>query len=155
MASVPIQIDGVFYPHARGGVPSQPVKGTFLGQASIFGLGIGGGPIQPPNGGGGIPDLPPGFWPGDPPPRPHPQPPPVIGGGPIIPLPPETPSLPPPGSPPVHVGNTQPVNPMTPPAAVLIEYPGIGKVVVPQPTQSVQIPVPPMPTPAQPGATPA
>jgi hypothetical protein len=55
----------------------------------------------------------------------------------------------------VHIGNTQPVNPMTPPAAVMIEYPGMGKVVVPQPTQSVQIPVPPVPSPVQPGATPA
>jgi hypothetical protein len=46
---------------------------------------------------------------------------------------------------------------MTPPAAVVIQYPGMGRVLVPQPTQSVQIPVPPVPspTPAQPGATPA
>jgi hypothetical protein len=156
MASVPIQIDGTFYPHARGGVPSQPVKGTMLGHASIYGLGIGGGPIQPPDGGngggGGEPVFPahpivhpPGIWgPTDPRPS-HPI---------VIPLPPETPGLPPPGSPPVHIGNTQPVNPMQPPAAVMIEYPGLGKVVVPQPTQSVQIPVP-APSPAQPGATPA
>ena len=155
MAAIPIQIDGVFFPHAKG---SQPVKGTFLGHASIFGLGIGGGPIAPPDGGGGIPDLPPGFWPGDPPPRPHPTPPGIWGGGNqpfptppiVIPLPPDTPNVPPPGSPPVHVGGTQPVNPMTPPAAVMIEYPGLGKVVVPQPTQSVQIPVPPGATPTPP-----
>ena len=157
MAAVPVQIDGVFFPHARGG---QPVKGTFLGHASIYGLGVGGGPVFPPDGGGGIPDLPvdpgyghpiapPGFWPGTPPERPHPQPPPVIW-----PLPPETPNLPPPGSPPVHIANTQPINPMTPPAAVVMEYPGLGKVVVPQPTQSVQIPVPPGATPAPPVATP-
>jgi hypothetical protein len=55
----------------------------------------------------------------------------------------------------VHIANTQPINPMTPPAAVLIDYPGMGKVVVPQPTQSVQIPVPSQPSPAQPGAQPA
>jgi hypothetical protein len=54
----------------------------------------------------------------------------------------------------VHIANTQPINPMTPPAAVVMEYPGLGKVVVPQPTQSVQIPVPPGATPAPPVATP-
>jgi len=158
VAAIPIQIDGVFFPHAKG---SQPVKGTMLGQASIYGLGIGGGPIfPPPDGGGGTPDWPPphpehpiwgppGFNP------PGPGMPPGIGGGPIIPVPPETPNLPPPGSPPVHLAGTQPVQPVTPPAAVVIQYPGIGRVLVPQPTQSVQIPVPPVPTPAPPGATPA
>lgn len=48
--------------------------------------------------------------------------------------PPGAPNVPPPGSPPVMVGGTQPVNPMVPPPAVIIEYPGIGKVMVPQPT---------------------
>ena len=152
MASVPIQIDGTFYPHARGGVPSQPIKGTMLGHASIYGLGVGGGPIFPPNGGnggGGDGDAhpehpifyPPGIWgPTDPRPS-HPI---------VIPVPPDTPNLPPPGSPPVHIANTQPVQPMTPPPAVVIDYPGMGKVVVPQPTQSVQIPVPPGATPTPP-----
>jgi hypothetical protein len=152
MASVPVQIDGVFYPHARGGVPSQPVKGTFLGYASIFGLGVGGGPIVGPPDGGGGGDGQPG----------HPEHPifypPIISGPPgpwptppiVIPVPPDTPNIPPPGSPPVHIANTQPVTPMTPPQAVIMNYPGLGKVVVPLPTQSVQIPVPPGATPTPP-----
>jgi hypothetical protein len=44
MASVPIEIDGVFYPHARH---MSPVKGTMVGQAAIIGLGVGGGPMPP------------------------------------------------------------------------------------------------------------
>ena len=167
MAAVPIQIDGVFFPANK---MQAPVKGSFLGHASIFGLGIGGGPIMPPDGGigeppvvGGGPIFPPGIWPtppggGKPPgiwgptdPRPtHPI---------VIPLPPETPNLPPAGSPPVAIEGTQPVNPMTPPPAVLIDYPGIGKVVVPQPTESVPMPphadhsLPP-PQPSMPPAVP-
>jgi hypothetical protein len=47
MAAVPIQIDGVMYPQERGSVP-RPVKMTILGQASIWGLSVGGGPIVPP-----------------------------------------------------------------------------------------------------------
>jgi hypothetical protein len=139
MATVPVQIDGVLWDQAS----KKPYKVTLLGQASIYGLGVGGGPIVPPDGGNGPPSIgggpifppeisgPPGPWPT----------PPIV-----IPLPPETPNLPPPGSPPVHIAGTQPVNPMTPPAAVLMEYPGIGKVVVPQPTQSVPAPVPPDPS---------
>jgi hypothetical protein len=44
MASVPIQIDGVLWDHAQ----KKPTKVTLTGQASILGLGIGGGPIVPP-----------------------------------------------------------------------------------------------------------
>ena len=150
MAAVPIQIDGVFYPHAKN---MAPIKGTMLGHASIYGLGVGGGPITPPDApnGGGEPGYPahpiynPPIISG--PPGPWPSPPIYL---PPIPVPPDTPNLPPPGSPPVHIANTQPVQPMTPPQAVLIDYPGLGKVLVPQPTQSVQIPIPtpPQPTPA-------
>ena len=134
MASVPVQIDGVLWDQAN----KKGHKVTLLGQASIYGLGIGGGPILPPDGGGGEPPTigggpifppeisgPPGPWPT----------PPIV-----IPLPPNTPNVPPPGSPPVSIEGTHPVNPMTPPAAVVMEYPGIGKVVVPQPTQSVPLP---------------
>jgi hypothetical protein len=146
MASVPVQIDGVLWDQAN----KKAHKVSLVGQASIFGLGVGGGPIigggEPPTIGGG-PIFPP-----------------EIGGGPIfppgsggehpahpivIPIPPNTPNVPPPGSPPVMIEGTQPINPMTPPAAVLMEYPGLGRVVVPQPTQSVPAPVPPpVPSPA-------
>jgi len=87
MASVPIQIDGVFYPYRRDAA-SQPIAGSMIGQAFVVGLGVGGGPImpiQPPDGGppgGGEPPLgiwgPPGPWPTPPialPPDPGPIPP--------------------------------------------------------------------------------
>jgi hypothetical protein len=165
MASVPIEISGVLFDKTAR--TQQSV--VLIGEASIYGLSIGGGPIMPPDGPPPIAGwTPPGYHPS------HPiapgGPPPTIGGGPIYPpiisgppgpwptppihippvnpiqpLPPNLPNVPPPGSPPVHVGGTQPIQPITPPAAVVIDYPGIGKVVVPQPTDSVSIPVPPDP----------
>jgi len=152
MAAVEVTITGMLYDKINR--TTQNV--VLVGEASLTGLGIGGGPLPPgpgqPPGSGGVPVFPshpiyhpPGI---SGPPGPWPTPPIVI------PMPPDTPNLPPPGSPPVHIANTQPVQPMTPPAAVVIDYPGMGKVVVPQPTQSVQIPVPPGATPAPPVATP-
>ena len=152
MAAVEVTITGMLYDKINR--TTQNV--VLVGEASLTGLGIGGGPLPPgpgqPPGSGGVPVFPshpiyhpPGI---SGPPGPWPTPPIVI------PVPPDTPNLPPPGSPPVHIANTQPVQPMTPPAAVVIDYPGMGKVVVPQPTQSVQIPVPPGATPAPPVATP-
>lgn len=115
---------------------------VLIGEAFLTNVGIGGGPIIPPG-------QPPGIWgPTDPRPTPpiHWGPggevggPPVIGGGPIIPVPPETPNVPPPGSPPLIIAGTTPTHPMVPPPAVVIEYPGLGKVVVPQPTQTAAVP---------------
>lgn len=127
MASVPVTMDGVLYDlYAR---TTQRV--IFIGEASLTGLSVGGGPIIPPPGGG----QPPGN--GRPPHVEHPIPPrPDHGLPPIVPVPPDTPNVPPPGSPPVIVGGTHPINPIVPPEAVVIEYPGIGKVVVPLPTQT-------------------
>jgi len=45
MAAVPIQIDGVLWDHAQ----KKPTKVSLIGQASILGLSIGGGPIAPPD----------------------------------------------------------------------------------------------------------
>jgi hypothetical protein len=103
MAAVPVQIDGVFFPANK---MQAPVKGTFLGHASIYGLGIGGGPIMPPDGGTGEP---PEIWPspGHPahPIAPGGRPPGIWGGAP--PYPDISPPLPqpplpevPPGTPP-------------------------------------------------------
>lgn len=150
MAAVPIQVDGVLWDHAN----KSARKVSLIGQAHIIGLTVGGGPIfppdappeQPPSGGVPIHPIwgPPGFNP------PGEGMPPGIWGGPIIPLPPEAPNVPPPGSPPVVIGGTQPVNPMVPPSAVVIEYPGIGKVVVPKPVTSGDVPQPPQDVPPHP-----
>jgi hypothetical protein len=45
MASIPIQIDGVLWDHAA----KAGTKVSLLGQASIVGLTVGGGPIVPPD----------------------------------------------------------------------------------------------------------
>jgi len=76
MAAVPVIINGVMMPKARGG-RDQPVPAVFIGYASIAGLEVGGGPV--------IPDTPPEV-PTEPPPDPGPsvavviKPAPVTGG---------------------------------------------------------------------------
>ena len=92
MAEVQVTLNGVLYPKGRS-ASDQPVPVTFVGSAWYTGLGLGGGPIFPGNGGGapGHPEHPiwgpPGFNP------PGPGMPPGIGGGPIVPpeVPPDTP----------------------------------------------------------------
>lgn len=84
MAAVPVAINGVFYPSNK---KDPPIKGVIFGNAFIPGLGVGGGPIEPP------PDI-------------KPDPPLVIWGGPFDPphpehpivLPPEPPPTTPPGN---------------------------------------------------------
>jgi hypothetical protein len=77
MAAVPIQIDGVLWDQAW----KKASKVTLIGQASIIGLSVGGGPIYPP-------DQPPS---GGPPGEPiHP-----IWGPPGIEFPPGAPGYPP------------------------------------------------------------
>jgi len=116
MAAAEVVISGLLYVGKSG--QGQPV--TLVGIAGLSGLEVGGGPIigQPPVGGPpGSPTFP--IWgpPGiDLPDKPGY--PPSVGGGPIIPVPPDSPNVPPPGSPPQIVGGTQPVNPITPPPAV-------------------------------------
>ena len=77
MAAVPLTFNGVFYPSNK---KDPPIKGTFFGNAFITGLGVGGGPIEPPP---DIPVPPDGdliIWGG-------PFEPPVVSGGPIDPHP--------------------------------------------------------------------
>lgn len=140
MAAVEVTISGVLFDKLNR--TTQNV--VLIGEASLTGLGVGGGPMPPGPGGGGNP---PGIWGGSN--EPFPTPPIAnVPGAPgyrppeVIPIPPDRPNTPPPGSPPVIVGGTQPVNPMVPPPAVVIEYPGIGKVVVPQPTATTEPPAP-------------
>lgn len=144
MAGVAITISGVLFDkYARTGRPV-----TLVGEATMTGLGVGGGPIIPPEGGGGYP---PGIWPG-------PGDPDFPGGGqppsiwpspghpahPIV-IPPEQvppgmqpPTPPAPGSPttpvPPPAGSSGwPVQPIQPPAYLVLNYPGIGPVYVAQP----------------------
>lgn len=133
MAAVDITISGMLYDKLNR--TTQNV--VLIGEATLTGLSVGGGPIYPPGpikppGGGGEP---PTIWPG-PGPLPHPEHPIVI------PLPPNTPNVPPPGSPPVILPGSTPTHPITPPPAIVVDYPGIGKVVVPQPTQTASGTVP-------------
>lgn len=154
MSSVEVTINGILYDKTTKG--ARPV--AIIGTAELTGLGVGGGPIIPPE--GGQPGEPPGIW-GPPGPWPTPpiQMPPGTWPGqnpphpahPIV-LPPEQvppgmkpPTPPAPGSPvtPVPPPEGQagwPVNPITPPAYLVLNYPGIGPVYVPQPI--VQQPTP-------------
>ena len=47
MGTVPVTIDGVFMPKTKSAT-DVPQPGVFVGQLSITGLGVGGGPIPPP-----------------------------------------------------------------------------------------------------------
>jgi hypothetical protein len=81
MPVVPVTINGVAFPKAKGG-GMQPFAVTIVGSAWITGLGVGGGPVSP--GDPIVPDGPPLIiWGGpiDPYPDiggPTPQPPPII-----------------------------------------------------------------------------
>jgi len=97
MSVVPIILSGVFYPKNK---KDPPLVGTFVGNAAIAGLEVGGGPIIPPDEVPpvepplviwGPPDMPPGFWGGGMGPGVKPQPHPEH---PIV-LPPEQPPSPP------------------------------------------------------------
>lgn len=89
MAAVPITFQGILYPKDKSG---DPFPFTAIGLASITGLGVGGGPIEPP------PDI-------------VPEPPLVIWGGgnepfptPPIVIPPLPPDPPPTKPEPPHEG---------------------------------------------------
>ena len=139
MAAVPVTLDGMLYDLLNKS--SQRV--VFIGDASLTGLSVGGGPMPP---GPGIPVIPPVGPPGQPihpiwgPPGfnpPGPGMPPGIWGGPILP---ETPppikppdfTPPPPGIVVIPPGN-QPVQPIVPPDYILVYYPGVGWVLVGKP----------------------
>jgi hypothetical protein len=65
-------------------------------------------------------------------------PPPEIGGGPIVPPEPiEPPVTPPqPGDPVTVVPGDHPVAPIVPPPFIIVDYPGVGPVVVPIPASA-------------------
>lgn len=145
MAAVGITLNGMFYDKlARTSRP-----GVFIGEASLTDLGVGGGPIIPPEGSGpvdpgyGKPMPPDMIWGGRPPVDPgygrpggeHPMPP--IYYPPNVP-----PELQPPTPPPA--GTTTPVPPpagsagwpvtgIVPPAYIVMQYPGVGPIYVTPP----------------------
>ena len=87
MAAVPVTFRGVFFPDTKD-AGSKPVRATFVGQAWIPGLQVGGGPVIPPP----QPELPPSDL--------HPSHPIVIppDSPPVDPpVPPDQPKPPPPG----------------------------------------------------------
>lgn len=148
MAAVEITLSGVLYDKLSR--TTRPV--VLIGEASLTGVGIGGGPVIPPEGGGGD-GQPPGIWgggnvpmptppianvpgaPGFPPP--HPAHPIVLPPDQVPPdMRPDTP--PPPGSPTTPVPPPEgsggwPVQPITPPPYLVVTYPGIGPVYVAPP----------------------
>ena len=129
MAAVEVTISGVLYDKLNRTM--QQV--VLIGEASLTGLGVGGGPIAPPPDSGlpvdpgyGKPMPPNMIWGG----RPGPG-----GGGSWVPpqtLPPDV-TPPVPGSPPILLPGGQPTHPIVAPPFIIIDYPGMGKVVVPQP----------------------
>lgn len=154
MAAVEVTISGVLYDKLNR--TQQQV--VLIGEGSLTGLGVGGGPMPPGQGGGGLPDH---IWGGGNVPMPTPpianvpgapgyRPPGIWGGGnvpmptPPIYLPPEQvppemkpPETPPPGStapvPPPAGQAGWPVQPMTPPEYVVFNYPGVGPIYVTPP----------------------
>ena len=161
MAAVPVALSGVLYDkHNR---TQQSV--VIMGELSLYGLEVGGGPIIPP----GTTPQPPGIWGGGNEPFPTPpihippqpgQPPGIWGGGnqpfptPPIYIPPNIPPVVTPPSPPNPGDPTTPVpppagsagwpvQPVTPPPYIVVMYPGIGPVVVAPPAQ------PPAPAPVK------
>ena len=124
MAVVPIILDGVMYPKGKA-AGDKPVPGVFVGNASIAGLGVGGGPIIPPE------------PPVEGPPPDTPVIPPVDPGSPAFPIwgPPGIDLPPVPGYPPV-AGHPlpEPIPPpdtSKPPLYVPIWHPDYGWIVVP------------------------
>lgn len=125
MAAIQVTIDGLLYDKLNRTVQNV----VLIGEASLTGLGVGGGPMPP---GPGVPGQPPTIWPNPPEGQaPLPSHPIALPGDPWWPKPP--PELPPPGSPPVVLPGPSPVTPIVPPPAIVVDYPGVGKVLVPKP----------------------
>jgi hypothetical protein len=125
MSAVELTISGMLYDKLNR--TTQNV--VLIGEAFLTGLSVGGGPMP-----GGPPGPPVTIWPNPPEGQaPIPSHPIALPGDPWWPTNPP-PQIPPPGSPPVMIPGTQPVHPIAVPPAIIVDYPGIGKVLVPQPT---------------------
>jgi hypothetical protein len=132
MAAVEITISGVLYDKLNR--TTQQV--VLIGEATYTGIGVGGGPMpggRPPHVSGGpidpYPDI--GGPAPQPPPGAHPEHP--IYYPPNVP-PSVTPPTPPsPGDPTTTIPGNWPVQPIAPPPYLVVQYPGIGPVVVAPP----------------------
>lgn len=154
MAAVEITISGMLYDKLNR--TTQNV--VLIGEATLTGLGIGGGPIIPPG-------QPPGIWgPTDPRPTPPipiypggtPNPPGIWGPTDPFPTPPIyiPPNVPPSLQPPVPPNPGDPTTPVPPPAGspgwpvhpmvvpdyIVVNYPGVGPVYVAPPATSGTVP---------------
>lgn len=146
MAAIPVTLAGVIA-DLYGRTITGPVR--IMGELSYSDRGVGGGPLPPGQGGGG--GEPPGIWPGpgDPdfpgggggggdgkppgiwgPNDPRPTPP--IYLPPNVPPALKPPEVPPPGTATAVPGNW-PTTGIVPPEYIVVQYPGIGPVVVTAP----------------------
>lgn len=131
MAAVEVTISGVLYDKLNR--TQQSV--VLIGEGSLTGLGVGGGPIYPPpgsggGGGGGRPPGPvdPGYgYPEKPVDPEYGVPGPPYPGVPPVQEPPQ------PGDPTTVIPGNWPVQPVTPPPYLIVNYPGIGPVKVAPP----------------------
>jgi hypothetical protein len=132
MAAVNVTLDGMLYDLLNKS--SQRV--VFIGDASLTGLSVGGGPMPPGPGMPGIPghpefpiwgppgiELPPG--PGYPP----------VAGHPLPPIPPIPPDITVPPGTVITIPGNQPVQPIVPPPFIKVYYPGVGWVLVSAPAK--------------------
>lgn len=119
MAAVEVTISGVLYDKLAR--TTQQV--ALIGECFLTNVGIGGGPIIPP-------EKPPVIPPGDLHPE-HPI---------VIPPPPDMQPPPPPnpGDPTTRVPGNWPVSSVVPPPYIIVNYPGIGPVVVAPPAPPAQ-----------------
>lgn len=157
MASVDVTISGVLYDKLNRTMQNV----VLIGEASLTGLGVGGGPMPPGQGGGG---KPPGIWGGGNEPFPTPpianvpgapgyRPPGIWGGGnepfptPPIFIPPNVPPgmqppvTPSPGDPPMIVpppagSGGWPVQPIAIPEYIIVWYPGVGPIYIAPPAHA-------------------
>lgn len=121
MAAVPVEIRGTLYDLA-----SKSSRQVFIqGSAVRSDVGVGGGPIIPPSGNGDH------IW-GPTDPRPTPP----IYIPPAVPPSMKPPEAPEPGSPTTAVPGDWPVQPITPPEYLIVQYPGVGPVVVAPPAEA-------------------
>jgi hypothetical protein len=156
MAAVEVTISGVLYDKLNRTMQNV----VLIGEASLTGLGVGGGPIIPPGGPGRPPGT--GIWPNPPEGQaPLPSHPIALPGDPWwggdlrpahpIVLPPDCPPGMKPPEPPNPGDPTTPVPPpagsggwpvgsIVPPPYVIINYPGVGPVVVAPPATTATAP---------------
>ena len=126
MAAVEVTISGVLFDKLNR--TTQNV--VLIGEATLTGVGVGGGPIIPPD--KPPPEKPPGIWGGGN--EPFPTPP--IFFPPAVPPALKPPQPPAPVAPTTAVPGHWATQPIAPPEYIIVNYPGIGPVVVAPPAEA-------------------